>query len=73
MSDVRADYVATSEWETDFDIEKVHDWYIKWDTLYVQHTPDSEVIKIEPCYSYESNDEFVKRPDRTWVDDREIY
>jgi hypothetical protein len=70
MSSIRADYVATSEWETDFDIEKAYYWYIKWDTLYVKQTPDSEQIEIEPCFSYERDDELAKRPYQVWVDNR---
>ena len=34
---VEAQYTAYSQWDIDFDLEESYNWYIKYDTLEVQH------------------------------------
>jgi len=52
-----------------FCLEDVHDWWIKWDTLFVQHTPGSECVEYEPYFG--CGDEIIKRPDQIFLDDKE--
>ena len=39
---LEAQYTAYSQWDIDFDISTVADWYIKYDTLFVQHNKDDD-------------------------------
>ena len=46
---VEAQYSAYSQWDIDFDLEESYNWYIKYDTLEVQHKEDGKWV------SYASN------------------
>lgn len=63
---VIATYIASSNWELDFELTKDMDWYIRWDTLYVKHPNDSDYTEYEPDTDAESSlSQTLKRP--TWV------
>lgn len=80
---IEANYVSTSIWyfkDSDdgfcddplpFNIEDVHNWYIKWDSLNVQHTPDSEWVEYEPNISAEDDHDYIKRPEQVFLDELE--
>ena len=55
-----------------FCLEDVHDWYVRWDKLNVQHTPDSEWVRYEPYYGFEDEHDYCKCPYQMYVDDREV-
>ena len=65
-SRIYAYYSGSSTFDVDFDIEAVHDWWIKWDTLYVIHNEGEEAEEYEPFYS--AGEEMLKRPDETEVE-----
>ena len=54
-----------------FCLEDVHDWYVRWDKLNVQHTPDSEWVRYKPYYSFEDEHDYCKYPDQLFLDDKE--
>jgi len=75
-------YVSESKWflgkdttvwdePLPFELKDVHDWFIKYDILTVQHTPDSEWVRYEPHYTVVEGHDF-KRPDKLYVDGVEI-
>ena len=53
-----------------FELEDIHDWFIKYDTLNVQHTPDSEWVRYEPHHGAEYYD--FKRPDEVYVNGEKV-
>jgi len=60
---VEAQYTAYSQWDIDFDLEESYNWYIKYDTLNVQHKEDGEWV------SYASNAQGecdYKRPEKVY-------
>jgi hypothetical protein len=65
-SEIVAYYSGTSKFEVDFDIEKVHQWWIKWDTLYVIHN-EGEKAKEYDTYLSADND-ILKHPYETDVE-----
>lgn len=41
-----------SSWQLDFEIDKVVDWYLKNNLLYVRHTKTSKILRrYQPKYS----------------------
>ena len=66
MTMVIATYIASSNWELDFELTEDMDWYIRWDTLYVKHLNDSDYTEYEPYNSVEDSlSQNLRRP--TWV------
>ena len=46
--ELTAFYSSSSKWELDFDLNDTYNWYVKWDTLYVQHKEsDSDFEEYE--------------------------
>lgn len=72
MTSLIAVYYSNSLFELDFDINEVHQWWIKWDTLYVIHNEGEDPEEYEADISAENDHEMTKRPDRYFVDDVEI-
>ena len=72
MTTLQVTYQPTSTFETEIDLENVHHWYVKWDTLYVQKSKDDDFIEIEPTYSYNDATEWVKRPTDTMLLSEEV-
>lgn len=70
MQDLQARYVSTSFWRLDFDLNKVADWDIKWDILYVLHKAgDQDYEEYLPTYSSSADsDQNFKRPKEIWLD-----
>ena len=61
-----ANYSISSKWELDFDLNKVYDWHIKWDTLFVQfNEKDETFVKFQPIYSASDDHEAYKYPRST--------
>jgi len=61
-------YQSSTDWDLEelgIDLDKVVDWYIKWDTLRVKRTEDSEWEAIEPTCHAEVFDH--KHPDQIWL------
>ncbi len=69
--ELTATYISSSQWTLDFDLKDVHDWYVKWDMLYVKHQEnDEDYVEYEPEYSaYDS--EALKTPASLWIGDEE--
>jgi len=66
---VRAVYTVESEWEIDFNLEEVEDWYIKWDELMVIHNKGDAPI----CYPSDCTSELdFKRPLSIYINQEEI-
>lgn len=61
---LEAQYTAYSQWIIDFDIDTVENWYIKYDTLEVQHNKGDEWVSYEASYS---GDVDTKRPEKVMV------
>ena len=60
---VEAQYTAYSQWDINFDLNKVYSWHIKYDTLEVQHKEDGKWV------SYASNAQGecdYKRPEKVY-------
>lgn len=55
-------YQSNSVFELDFDIRDSFDWYLKWDTLYVQHHENDEWHEYEPDRPYYDDSESHKHP-----------
>ena len=74
ITTVEAYYTASSSFEVSVDLEKVYNWWIKWDTLYIQEVEDGPVEEFEPEYS-NIEDLDIKRPhdvEATREDDHEV-
>ena len=69
-------YEVSTEWDLEklgIDLNAVEDWYVKWDTLRVKRTKDSEWEEIDPISSADlrqDNAEIFdhKHPDQLWLD-----
>ncbi len=70
--ELTATYKSASTWALDFDLNAVHDWYVKWDTLYVQHKEsDLDFEEYEPTFSaFEGQS--LKNPDSLYLNDEEV-
>ncbi len=69
--ELTATYISSSRWTLDFDLKDVHDWYVKWETLYVKHQEnDEDYVEYEPEYSAYDSDA-LKRPASLWIGDEE--
>ena len=65
-------YSSSSKWELDFDLKDVYKWYVKWDTLYVQHKEgDLDFEKYEPRFPA-CGEQSLKHPDTLYLDDEEV-
>ena len=72
MRELRADYCTSSYWdleELNLDLNKVHDWYVKWDTLNVMKTKDS--LEYEE-YPGDAGEPDFKRPACLAIDEEEV-
>ena len=50
MSELIAKYSLTGTWDLDeigVDLKVVHDWWVKWDTIYVQKEENGEIEEYE--------------------------
>lgn len=59
---VTAIYRTSSVWNIDFDLEDVHEYWIKWDTLFVVHNEGEDAIEYSPEVSAEDDHEAYKQP-----------
>jgi hypothetical protein len=69
---VEAQYTAYSQWEIDFDLNKVYSWYIKYDTLEVQHKKGDDWVAYSASAEGECD---YKRPDKVYqaeLDDDDV-
>ena len=55
-----------------FCLKEVNDWYVKWDSLHVQHTPDSKWVEYDPHFGFEDEHEYCKHPDQLFLDGEEF-
>ena len=60
---VEAQYSAYSQWDIDFDLEESYNWYIKYDTLEVQHKEDGEWVSYASNVQGECD---YKRPEKVY-------
>ncbi len=69
MSELTVYYQAASNWDLEFDLKDVADWYVKWDTLFVKHNEDDEDYEEyeADCSALENYD--FKRPNEVYLDD----
>ena len=65
---LQVNYSSTSWFEVEFDLNKVHDWYVKWDTLYVKQTSGSEWEEFDPISPASDDYESVKHPVETFIE-----
>ncbi len=63
---VEAQYAAYSQWEIDFDLNKVYSWYIKYDTLEIQHKEGDDWVAYSASAEGECD---YKRPDKVYQAD----
>ena len=71
MKYLNAEYFTVSSWdleELDLDLDKVFDWYVKWDVLHVARTEDSEYEE----FPSDLGDPDYKRPSRLHIDGEEV-
>lgn len=47
---------VTSFFDLDFDLNKVHDWYVRWATLYVKHNEGEDYQEIEVSFDGHEED-----------------
>lgn len=73
MTTLQVVYYTNSLFDLDFDLKEVHDWWVKWDTLYVVHSEGEDPEEYEPDISGADNHDMVKCPDRYFVDNEEAY
>ncbi len=59
---VTAIYQTSSVWNIDFDLESVHEHWIKWDTLFVIHNEGEDAIEYSADVSAEDDHEAYKQP-----------
>ena len=59
---VTAIYQTSSVWNIDFDLEGVHEYWIKWDTLFVVHNEGEDAIEYSAEVSAEDDHEAYKQP-----------
>ena len=70
--ELTATYISSSQWTLDFDLKDVHDWYVKWDMLYVKHQEnDEDYVEYEPEYSAFDSDA-LKHPESLFIDYEEV-
>jgi hypothetical protein len=70
MSELIANYSATGTWDLEelgVDLKVVHDWWVKWDTLYVQKEENGEIEEYEGD-AEEGADGYLKRPVDMYLD-----
>lgn len=72
MTTLQVVYYTNSLFDLDFDLAEVHDWWVKWDTLYVVHNEGEEAEEYDPDISGADNHDMVKRPSRYFVDNEEL-
>ena len=70
-------YAVSTEWDLEklgIDLDAVEDWYVKWDTLRVKRTKDSEWEEIDPISSAEWRAEIFchEHPAQLWLDDVKV-
>ena len=69
MSELIANYSLTGTWDLEelgVDLKVVHDWWVKWDTLYVQKEENGEIEEYEG--SAHDAHEYLKRPVDMYLD-----
>jgi hypothetical protein len=59
---ITAIYQSTSVFNVDFDLQRVHKYWIKWDTLYVVHRAGEDPLEYKPMSSAEDDHECYKEP-----------
>ena len=62
-------YTTSSIWDLDFDLRKVRAWYVRWDSLFVQHNIGDKWVEYPPCYSAEDDIYYIKHPKEYYVDE----
>ena len=64
-------YFKDSEWSHDplpFNLEDVHEWYVRWNLLHVLHTADGEWVHYPPNICGTEDYDSYKLPHRVWLD-----
>lgn len=65
---LETNYYISSMWDLDFDLRKVHAWYVRWDTLFVQHNIADKWVEYPPTISAEDDFDYIKHPKEHYVD-----
>lgn len=68
MKELVAVYYSNSIFEIDFDINRVHKWFIKRDVLYVIHNDGDDFSKYYPDVSALDDHDCIKYPTEIYVD-----
>ena len=62
-------YNVVTEFVVDFDLNSVHDYYVKWERLYVQHNKGDDYVEVE-CYKRSQSETFdYKYPHKIELDE----
>jgi hypothetical protein len=64
---VLAYYSGSSKFEVPYDLEQVHKWWVKWDTLHIKLQEDDEEkdwIEFQPTFEMD-----LKRPNDCEIDE----
>ncbi len=65
---ITAVYKTTSIFNIDFDLKSVHDYWIKWDTLFVVHNEGDDAVEYSAVSSAEDDHECYKAPVEVLID-----
>ena len=57
-----ATYNPQSYWELDFNLNDCADWYIRWDTLFVQFSNGQDYVEYEPILDVNNDIDSFKHP-----------
>jgi len=71
MKELEATYTICSYWDLEdlgLDLDKIHEWYVKWDTLHVMRTKDSKWEEFESSVGEAD----YKRPYFMYIDGEEV-
>lgn len=72
MTELVVVYYSNSHFDLEFDLAEVHEWWVKWDTLYVIHNEGEEAEEYEAEFSATQDDQMTKRPNRYFLDQVEV-
>ena len=75
MKILEAQYNAYSTWDLEelgLDLDKVYNWWVKWDTLHVIRTEGSEMEEFLGSYSGDFEYLDAKRPACLLIDNEEV-
>ena len=74
MNELIANYSTSGYWDLDeigVDLKVVHNWWVKWDTLYIQREKNGDIKEYEG--GVEQDHEYMKHPMSLELNGEEIH